>query len=135
MPLFIVTLGRWMPNSSSSMPIQTKKYISPNARERLDPTGGMISNGIWPTCKKWKAYADNVSNCFPANRLVGATRYNARTVLFWNLIAHADGSPKLPGTNSCEPGCRPVVAVDNNQWYLNQECEQGTIVTWDKLLT
>jgi O-glycosyl hydrolase len=37
---------------------------------------------------------------------VGSTSYSSRTILFWNLAAHADGSPRLPGTDSCATGCR-----------------------------
>jgi O-glycosyl hydrolase len=37
---------------------------------------------------------------------VGSTDYSSRTILLWNLAAHANGSPRLPGTDSCATGCR-----------------------------
>lgn len=53
---------------------------------------------------------------------IGSTNYDSRMVLLWNLAAHSDGTPRLPGSRSCEGGCRPVVSIDGDSWYLNEEC-------------
>lgn len=57
------------------------------------------------------------------SRAVGSVDNFSRTVMFWNLALHSDGSPKTPGTDSCGDGCRAVVNVDGNDWSLNEECE------------
>lgn len=64
----------------------------------------------------WRNIKWNMNNLF-----VGSVGYGSRSILLWNLAGRANGDPKLPGTRSCSPGCRPVVSVDNNQWYLNEE--------------
>ena len=41
----------------------------------------------------------------------------------WNLALDGFGNPKLPGTQSCGKGCRPVVTVSSDGSYsFNQEC-------------
>jgi hypothetical protein len=92
----------------------------PSVRVPSVQTGGLISSGTCTTCESriWIIRARLTSN-----RFVGSTSYNSRTVLFWNLALQADGSPELPGSDSCNPGCRPVVSIDNNQWFLNEECQ------------
>ncbi len=41
----------------------------------------------------------------------------------WNIAADGNGNPKLPGTDSCGNGCRPMVTVNSDGSYaFNQEC-------------
>lgn len=86
----------------------TRAY--PNKEVYFTECTGTVGSDWWSNIK-WNMY----------HLFVGSTSYSARTVLLWNLAAHADGSPRLPGTDSCASGCRPVVSVDNNAWYLNEE--------------
>ncbi|KAG8856486.1 hypothetical protein FRB91_000767 [Serendipita sp. 411] len=86
-------------------------------------TNAYPSKGVWFTeCTGvintdwWRNIKWNVQRLF-----VSSTTYGSRSVLIWNLVGRANGDPKLPGTGSCFPGCRPVVSVDNNRWYLNEE--------------
>jgi hypothetical protein len=47
----------------------------------------------------------------------------------WNIAVHGDGSPVLPGADSCGgPGCRGIATVNTDGTYsLNQECESVVV--------
>lgn len=79
----------------------------------LTECAGTIGSDWW-TDIKW--YMDNL--------FIGSIEYHSHTALMWNIAGDSSGGPKLPGTNSCSnPGCRPVVTVNDNGTYnLNQEC-------------
>ncbi|KAF8736272.1 hypothetical protein AX14_000583 [Amanita brunnescens Koide BX004] len=53
---------------------------------------------------------------------IGSLQNWAQAALMWNLALDGSGNPKLPGTNSCGTGCRPVVTVNSDGSYsFNQE--------------
>ncbi|KAH8818882.1 glycoside hydrolase [Flagelloscypha sp. PMI_526] len=57
-----------------------------------------------------------------ANLYIGAVNQNARSVLMWNIALDGNGEPRLPGTESCGSGCRPIVNVNSDgSWSVNQE--------------
>ncbi|TBU27192.1 glycoside hydrolase [Dichomitus squalens] len=56
------------------------------------------------------------------NLFVGGITHNSHNGLMWNLALDGNGSPMLPGTNSCGTPCRPVVTVNSDgSWSVNQE--------------
>ena len=59
-----------------------------------------------------------------ATVFIGALSHWAQSGLVWNLATDSLGNATLPGTGSCNLGCRPVVSIDNSSSItLNQECE------------
>lgn len=54
---------------------------------------------------------------------IGSIEHNSHSGLMWNLALDGNGSPTLPGSNSCGTPCRPVVTVNSDgSWSVNQEC-------------
>ncbi|KAI1793363.1 glycoside hydrolase [Ganoderma leucocontextum] len=66
----------------------------------------------WWSDIKW--YMDNL--------FIGSIEHNSHSGLMWNLALDGNGSPMLPGANSCGTPCRPVVTVNSDgSWSVNQE--------------
>ena len=42
------------------------------------------------------------------NLFIGTTEHNSMSVLMWNLALDGNGQPETPGSNSCNPPCRPI---------------------------
>lgn len=48
--------------------------------------------------------------------------------MMWNLALDGNGDPFLPGSDSCEGGCRGIVQINSNGTYsVNQECKYLTL--------
>lgn len=63
-------------------------------------------------------------NVLLLHSFIGSIQHWSMTGLMWNLALDGNGSPKLPGTNSCGTPCRPVATVNSDgSWSVNQECE------------
>ncbi|TFK18841.1 glycoside hydrolase [Coprinopsis marcescibilis] len=72
---------------------------------------GTIGSDWWNDIK-W--YMDNL--------WIGSVERYSRTGLMWNFALDGSGNPKLPGTTSCDAGCRPLVTVnDDGSYNFNQE--------------
>ncbi|KAJ7432031.1 glucan endo-1,6-beta-glucosidase [Mycena galericulata] len=72
---------------------------------------GTIGSDWWSDIK-W--YMDNL--------WIGSIEHYAQSGLMFNIALDADGNPKLPGTNSCPSGCRPIVTVNiDGSYSYNQE--------------
>ncbi|KAJ7648111.1 glycoside hydrolase [Roridomyces roridus] len=72
---------------------------------------GTIGSDFWSDIK-W--YMDNL--------WIGSLERFAGVGLMFNLALDSSGLPKLPGTNSCGNGCRPIVTVnDDGSFQYNQE--------------
>ncbi|KAJ7229239.1 glucan endo-1,6-beta-glucosidase [Mycena rebaudengoi] len=72
---------------------------------------GTIGSDWWSDIK-W--YMDNL--------WIGSLEHYAQVGLMFNIALNEDGLPKLPGTNSCGSGCRPIVTVHKDGSYeYNQE--------------
>ncbi|KAK2462623.1 hypothetical protein APHAL10511_005356 [Amanita phalloides] len=83
----------------------------PNKELYFTECTGTIGSDWWSDVK-W-----HMNNIF-----IGSLQYWARSAVMWNLALDEHGNPKLPGTNSCGDGCRPVVTVNRNGSYsFNQE--------------
>jgi len=56
------------------------------------------------------------------NLLIGSVQHNSHTALLWNLAGDPNGGLLLPGANSCQGGCLPIVTVYADSTYnLTQE--------------
>ncbi|KAF7354010.1 Glycoside hydrolase family 30 protein [Mycena venus] len=72
---------------------------------------GTIGSDWWSDIK-W--YMDNL--------WIGSLEHYSQSGLMFNIALDGDGNPKLPGTNSCGSGCRPLVTVNSDGSYsYNQE--------------
>ncbi|KAJ4481148.1 glucan endo-1,6-beta-glucosidase [Lentinula aciculospora] len=75
---------------------------------------GTIGSDWWSDIK-W--YMDNMCVI-----LEGALSYGASTGLMWNLALDGNGNPFLPGSDSCNAGCRGIVQINSDGTYsVNQE--------------
>ncbi|PIL22448.1 hypothetical protein GSI_15136 [Ganoderma sinense ZZ0214-1] len=71
-----------------------------------------VEGSDWWSDIKW--YMDNL--------FIGSIEHNSHSGLMWNLALDGNGSPMLPGANSCGTPCRPVVTVNSDgSWSVNQE--------------
>ncbi|PFH48236.1 glycoside hydrolase family 30 protein [Amanita thiersii Skay4041] len=85
----------------------------PNKEIYFTECTGTIGSDWWSDIK-W--YMDNMQV------FVGSLEHNARSALMFNFALDGGGNPKLPGTNSCGNGCRPLATVNSDGSYsLNQE--------------
>ncbi|KAF8991123.1 glycoside hydrolase family 30 protein [Cyathus striatus] len=83
----------------------------PNKEIYFSECSGTYGSDWWSDVK-W--YMDNL--------WIGALGHYARNGLMWNIALDGSGNPKLPGTDSCGNGCRPLVTVNNDGSYqFNQE--------------
>ncbi|KAJ7896681.1 glycoside hydrolase [Mycena olivaceomarginata] len=56
------------------------------------------------------------------NLWIGSLEHYSQSGLMFNLALDGNGNPKLPGTNSCGSGCRPLVTINGDGSYsYNQE--------------
>ncbi|KAJ6517693.1 glycoside hydrolase family 30 protein [Mycena vulgaris] len=77
----------------------------------LTECSGTIGSDWWSDIK-W--YMDNL--------WIGSLEHSAEVGLMYNLALDGNGHPTLPGTNSCAPGCRPIVTVNSDgSFSYNQE--------------
>ncbi|KAI0333701.1 glycoside hydrolase [Cubamyces sp. BRFM 1775] len=54
---------------------------------------------------------------YMSNIFIGSVSYGSMSGLMWSLALDGQGNPKLPGTDSCSPSCRPVVTISSDGTY------------------
>ncbi|KAJ7119298.1 glycoside hydrolase [Mycena crocata] len=83
----------------------------PNKNVYFTECSGTIGSDWWSDVK-W--YMDNL--------WIGSLEHWAQSGLMWNIALDGNGNPKLPSTDSCGSGCRPLVTVNSDGSYsYNQE--------------